>query len=618
MESNQRDLPGTDRASDRATGDLPGERQGAGGASGPAAAAAVPSGQPAAHAVPAEAVVPVDRVVPADVRALATPLTEDLDVDAVVIGAGPNGLVAACLLGLAGWDVCLLERNPFVGGAVASVERIPGYISDLYSAFYPLAVASPAIAGLDLEAHGLRWRRAPAVLAHPVPGLQEAGAGAGAGPGADRAVAVVHPDPEATAAGLDAEAPGDGAAWLRLVDDWRGVQDPLLEALFTPFPPVRAAIRILARMGTPRALRLARLLLLPVHRMGAELFRGQHGPLLLAGNAMHADVPSVAPGSGAFGLILTMLAQQVGFPVPEGGAGALAAALARRAVAAGVRIHAPAEAVRVVVRGGCALGVVTAGGQRVRARRAVLADVAAPTLYRRLLPEQELPRRLLDEISRCFEWDLPTVKVNWALRAPVPWSAEAVRPAGTVHLGTDLPGLAAWSTALSTGQSSPLLFQIVGQLAAADPTRAPEGAETVWAYSHLPRGVADLEQARQLAKRMQAEIEAYAPGFGDLVLDRWEQHPPELEAANPNLVLGAINGGTAQLHQQLVFRPTPGLGRPETPILGLYLAGAATSPGGGVHGACGAMAARAALNGARFGRIPARLLVGADRYLAGR
>jgi phytoene dehydrogenase-like protein len=549
-----------------------------------------------------------ERVVPAAVSDLTSPLgggpDGDLDVDAVVVGAGPNGLVATCLLAMAGWDVCLLERNRFVGGAVASVEHTPGYVSDLYSAFYPLAAASPVLAPLDLESFGLSWRRSPSVLAHvPHPNSELA--------------AVLHPDPYATAAALDIDAPGDGDAWLRLHRDWRTVREPLLDALFTPFPPVLAMLRLLRRTGTPQALRLARRLILPVDRLGAELFRGEHGRLLLAGNAMHADVPAIAPGSGAFALILTMVGQDVGFPVPQGGAGALASALLRRALAAGARVHTAATVSRIVVGHGRALGVLTEGGQRVRARRAVLADVAAPTLYRELLRPQDLPSGLPAELERCFEWDLPTVKCNWTLRGPMPWRTKGVAGAGTVHLGTDLAGLTAWSSALGSGQRSPHTFQILGQFAAADPTRAPEDGETVWAYSHLPRRTTDPAQAAELARRMDQELEEHAPGFGDLVVDRFDQLPQDLAEHDVNLVEGAVNGGTAQLFQQLVFRPTPGLGRPETPVPGLYLASAAISPGGGVHGGCGAQAARAALAGARFGGIPGRLLAGAARHLAG-
>ena len=207
------------------------------------------------------------------------------------------------------------------------------------------------------------------------------------------------------------------------------------------------------------------------------------------------------------------------------------------------------------------------------------------------------------------------MKVNWALDGPVPWRAEGVASAGTVHLGADLDEVVLWSGALGIGRPSDIVFQLVGQLATADPTRAPAGAESLWAYSHLPRGIPDPDAARALADRMHAALEAYAPGFSARVVDRWEQLPGDLEGDDANLVHGTINGGTAQIYQQLVFRPTPGLGRPETPIEGLYLASAAISPSGGVHGACGAAAARAALHGARLGGLPRRVLVAASRHL---
>jgi phytoene dehydrogenase-like protein len=474
-------------------------------------------------------------------------------------------------------------------------------VYDLYSAFYPLAKASPVVRGLELERYGLEWLDAPAVLAH-LPG-----------PDADRA-AVLHHDPARTAAGLDADHPGDGAAWLRLVAQWELIRDPLLDALFSPFPPVRAALRLLARLGTEQALWLARLLALPVHRLGEELFGGTHGRLLLTGNAMHADVPSVAPVSGAFGWLLAMLGQDVGFPVPKGGAGRLTAAMAARAGAAGADVRTGARAERVVVRAGRALGVLAADGTSVRARRAVLATCPVTTLFSELLPPEVASAHTRASLAR-FEWDLPTVKVNWALDRPVPWRAAEAAGAGTVHLGAGLDDLADWSTALATGRPSRSAFALVGQMAVADPSRAPAGGESLWAYSHLPRGRPSTQAAMELADRLEDELEAHAPGLRDHVVHRFVQSPGDLETADGSLVGGALNGGTAQLHQQLIFRPVPGTGRPETTVERLYLAGAGAHPGGGVHGAAGWLAARAALRGARAGALPGRALAAAQRRL---
>jgi phytoene dehydrogenase-like protein len=532
----------------------------------------------------------------------------DLIADAVVIGAGPNGLVATCRLADAGWDVILLEANDEVGGAARSAELDPGYITDLFSAFYPLAAASPGIQRLDLHHHGLQWSHSEAVVGHPHAA------------GSDRA-AILHRRPEDTAAALEQYAAGDGDTWLELVAEWQRLREPLVKALIGPFPPVRAAIGMLRGAGgPPGALRLARRLLLPVTRLGDELFTGPDGKLLLTGNAMHADIPAVSTASGGFGWLMTMLAQDVGFPVPVGGSGRLTQALASRARAAGAQILTGSRVEQVVVGGHRALGVRTADGRRVLARRAVLADVAAPTLYGSMISPDALPSQLLAQL-RHFDWDLPTVKVNWSLDAAIPWRATGLAATGTVHLGTDDAGLAEWSAALAVGRPSPHTFMLLGQMAAADPTRAPAGGESAWAYSHLPRvrpgSTPDPGQAAELANRMEKTLEDFAPGFAGHVVHRMVQLPEDLQEADANLRLGAVNGGTAQVHQQLVFRPVPGLGRPETPIENLYLAGASAHPGGGVHGGAGDSAALAALRNAQLKRVPGRLLTRANRYLSG-
>lgn len=499
--------------------------------------------------------------------------------DAVVIGGGPNGLVAANALVDAGWDVLLLEAADEVGGAVRTAEvTAPGFRDDLYSAFYPLAAASPVMRGLELDRHGLVWSRAPAVLAHALD---------------DGRAALLEAAPEATAAGLDAEAPGDGEAWLDMLDQWHRVRDDVLAALFRPFPPVASLARLLRDAGVRGTLDLARLAVLPVRRLGAERFRGEGGPLLLAGSAQHADIPPDAAGSGVFGWLLAMLGQDVGYPVPRGGAGMLARALADRFRAAGGQVEVGTRVTRVVVQDGRAIGVLTADGTRVRAR-AVLADVSAPSLYRDLLGPRHVPARLLDDLD-AFAWDHPTLKVNWALGGEVPWRAPEAGRAGTVHLGVDLDGFVRAAADLAVGTYPERPFLLVGQMTTADPTRSPAGTQATWAYTHLPHGRPDAAAVAAHVDRMEAALERVAPGFGERVLARHVQSPADLEASDANLVSGAVNGGTSALHQQLVFRPTPGLGRPETPIEGLYLASASAHPGGGVHGACGWNAARAAL-----------------------
>ena len=521
--------------------------------------------------------------------------------DAVVVGAGPNGLVAANLLADAGWSVLVLEANDEPGGAVRSGHiTAPGYLSDLFSAFYPLGYASPVLRGLSLDRYGLRWRNAPQVLAHPLP---------------DGRCAVLSRDVAVTAASLDGFAAGDGDAWRRLYERWLAVGPDLLDALFRPFPPVRPGLRLLRTLGAADALRFARFGLQPVRRFGEEEFGGEGAPLLLAGNAMHTDLPPEGPGSAVFGWLLAMLGQQVGYPVPEGGAGRLSAALADRLQDRGGEVACGRRVSEVIVRQGRAVGVRTADGEQIPAARAVLADVAAPLLYRHLVGAEHLPPRLLDDLRR-FQWDSPTLKVDWALSGPVPWKAEGPRGAGTVHLGGTMDDLTRFATELVTGQPSGHLFVVLGQMTTADPSRSPAGTESAWGYTHLPHRYRGPEDVQRYVERMERTIEEYAPGFRALVVARHVAGPGDLQRADASLVEGAVNGGTAAIYQQLFFRPLPGTGRPETPVRNLYLAGSSAHPGGGVHGACGANAARAALVADRpGGRLATRALFATTRRL---
>ncbi|HVM64122.1 MAG TPA: NAD(P)/FAD-dependent oxidoreductase, partial [Acidimicrobiales bacterium] len=445
--------------------------------------------------------------------------------------------------------------------------------------------------GLRLEEHGLRWCHAPLVLAHPL---------------ADGRCAVLSRDLPTTAESLSLFAGGDGEAWEDMVREWRRVSGPFLGALFRPFPPVLPGAALVARLGVVGALRFLRHLLLPVRRMAEERFQGEGAALLLGGNALHSDVSPEAAGSGLFGWLLACLGQEHGFPVPEGGAGGLTAALVHRLEARGGVLRCGERVVEVVVRGGHAVGVRTASGEHVGARRAVIADVPAPVLYGGLVGREHLPAGVVDDIGR-FQWDMATVKVDWALDGPVPWCAPDARRAGTLHIADDFDNFTEFTGHVAMKLLPARPFLIVGQQSVADPTRAPQGSTTVWGYTHVPRAVrgdagsvldvtgGEASWGEGFVARMEARIEALAPGFGQRVLARHVFLPSQLGAADPSLVGGAVNGGTAQLHQQLVFRPIPGAGRPETAVTGLYLASASAHPGGGVHGGAGANAARAAL-----------------------
>lgn len=505
--------------------------------------------------------------------------------DAIVIGAGHNGLVAANLLADAGWDVLVLEARPTPGGAIRSAElAAPGFLADRCSAFFPLAVASPVLRRLRLSEYGLRWRHAPDVLAHLLPNGR---------------AAVLSRDPDRTAASLEEFALGDGQRWLDLLRWWEALEPGLLAALFTPFPPVRAGAGLLARVGPARALRLARRALLPARKFAHELFAGEGARLLLAGCTLHTDLTLEDAGGGIFGWLLAMLGQRYGFPVPSGGAQQITDALVARLRATGGRIMCGVPVDRVAVAGGRALGVRSRGGEWWRARRAVLADVPAPVLYQDLVGVNRLPGRLVDDLAR-FTWDAATVKIDWALSGPMPWINPAVAGAGTLHLGGDLDGLSRYATALARDEVPFEPFLLVGQMTTADPSRSPAGTEALWAYTHLPwRPDWSPDAITRHVERIEATLERHAPGFTTLIQGRHVVGPAELAAENPSLVGGALAGGTSALHQQLVFRPVPGLGRADTPIDRLYLASSSAHPGPGVHGAPGANAARAALARAR-------------------
>lgn len=446
---------------------------------------------------------------------------------------------------------------------------------------------------LELDRYGLRWSHADQVLAHPLPGGR---------------VAMLSREVAATAAGLDALGAGDGAAWRQLCGLWENLGPHLLDALFVPFPPVRPGLALAAKLRGPGMLRFGRFGLLPVRKLIEEEFTGP-GSLLLAGCALHADLMPESAGSSLYGWLLAMLGHQCGWPVPQGGAGQLTAALVRRLAERGGMVRCGDGVRQVVVRRGRAVAVRTCSGVEITARRAVLAAMSAPRLYGGLVSWDHLPPRLRDDMRR-FQWDYSTFKVDWALRQPVPWQAAEVAAAGTVHIATSLDAMTEYSAQISTGRVPAHPFVLAGQMTTADPGRSPTGTESMWAYAHVPQRVRgdaggdltgswDEKEREVFADRLEAEIARFAPGWQELIIARRITAPGQFEASDANLVGGAVNGGTTAVHQQLIFRPTPGLGRPETPVTGLYLASSSAHPGGGVHGACGANAARAALRAAR-------------------
>ncbi len=528
--------------------------------------------------------------------------------DAVVIGAGQNGLVAANVLADAGWDVLVLEAEATPGGAVRTEElTAPGFRNDVFSAFYPMTVASPPMRAMDLEAHGLRWRHGELVLAHPTE---------------DGTCAVLSRDVEETVASVDAFRPGDGEAWRRLYARWERVGEEFLAAILSPFPPVGPALRVAGRLPGRDLIRFARFTLLSVRRLAEEDgFEGAGARRLLAGNALHADLTPEQPLGALYAWLLVSLGHTGGWPCAEGGAGQITAALQRRLERAGGEIRCSARVERVLVEHGRAVGVRLESGEEVRAARAVLADIDAPTLFLQLIGPGHLTAAELDDLGR-FQFDNATVKVDWALESPLPWTAADAHRSPCIHISEGLDELTQTMAEMSQGLIPRLPFLLLGQYSRVDPTRQPPDRETVWAYTHVPQQVRgdaggdltgdwDGGDGDRFADRMEERIERLAPGFRDGILARHVFTPASMPRRDSNLVGGAVNGGTAQLHQQLVFRPLPGLATPGTPIDRLYLASASAHPGGSVHGAAGTNAALAALRRAQRPRRLAATAAGA-------
>jgi phytoene dehydrogenase-like protein len=509
------------------------------------------------------------------------------DYDAIVCGGGTNGLAAAIRLAEAGWSVCLLEANQDLGGAARTLEStLPGFKHDFGAAFFPLVTPSPSIIGRDLAPFGLRFVHAPVPAAHPFPGNQ--------------AIALGRSAIE-TASSIDKVHLGDGAVWFALDEAFGEVMKPFLRAQMQRWPFEELA-RVVGRLRLSGGIRFARMVVSGVSTV-ADRFESEQAKAFLTGPAMHADLQPEEPGTGIYALLLSMLGQRFGMPVVEGGTGRITDALAAKARRDGVEILTGRRVDRIVVEKGRAVAV-EAGGDAVGARRAVICALDVGDLVR-LAGQEAFPPRALAEI-RHYRPGLGTFKVDWALDGQVPWAAEECRRAGVVHVGDTVTDMSrsAWEAAHGLLPGRPTL--ILGQQSLADPSRAPAGKHTLWGYAHVPPvPTADAGRPRAKAgwdrstepflERMEALIEAHAPGFRDRILARRAWNPRDLESADATLAGGDISAGSFAIDQQLLFRPGPSWWRWGTPVKGLYLGGASAPPGAGVHGACGDLAARQAL-----------------------
>jgi phytoene dehydrogenase-like protein len=495
---------------------------------------------------------------------------------AVVVGAGPNGLAAAIRLAEAGHPVTVLEAADRPGGAVRTEElTLPGFHHDTFSSVYPAAAASPVFARMPLARHGLRWTHPDACYAHPFAG--------------GKAVALYR-DVERTEASLDAQHPGDGRRWREFVAPLLDGFDAIRATMLGAFPPVAGAVRLLTDLGPLGAARFAWLIPGSAEGLARRLFDGSGSRAWLYGSAGHADVPPAGAGSAAAIVYLNLMGHAVGWPSPSGGAERLTDALVGYLHELGGEVRTGALVESIEAANGRIVAVRVAAGERM-ATEVVIADVMPHALAR--LAGDALPRTYRSLLRR-YSYGPATVKVDWALDGPIPWEAAEPRAAGTVHVGGTDEELA--KTLEERRERLPgRPFLLLGQQSLADPSRAPAGQHTAWAYTRAPpRGVDWGAELDPLAERIEAQVERFAPGFRDLILARHVMGPAELERRDRNLVGGDVGGGSYRL-RQVVFRPVPRLSPYRTPLRGLYLGSAAAFPGGAVHGVPGDAAALAAL-----------------------
>lgn len=464
--------------------------------------------------------------------------------DAVVVGAGPNGLTAAVVLARAGLSVLVLEGAPVIGGGTRTEQlTLPGFLHDVCSAVHPLGAASPVFTAMPLERFGLEWIEPPLALAHPFD---------------DAPPALLQRDLEATARGFGADADAYHALVAPLTEHWNALAADVLAPLHWPDAPVRYA-----RFGLRGVQSAERML---EHHLSTPAPRAMLGAI-----ASHAMQPLSKLGTGAIALVLAAAAHHIGWPIARGGSRSITDALAAylRELGGEIRVDNRVES----------LGELPAA-------RATLLDVTPRQLLR--IAGGSLRGRYARQLRR-FRYGPGVFKVDWALSQPVPWKWPECGDAGTVHLAGKLEAVAHGEALVARGEIPEQPTVLITQQSSFDSTRARAGRATLWGYCHVPNG-----STVDMTARIEAQLERFAPGFRDCVLARHTMNTAQMEAHDPNLVGGDIGQGANTL-RQLFFRPVVRADPYSTPVRGLYLCSSSTPPGGGVHGLCGYYAAAHAL-----------------------